>query len=254
LVSILATLLQPTSGYATILGHDILKESWFIRENVALMFGGEMIYYRLTGYRNLKYYSKLYGINNYKKKINDLAEKFDLSNWLNEYVSNYSKGMKLKLALARILLIDPKVLFLDEPMLGLDPNSVKEVIELLKGLKKTIFLTSHQMDVVQRICDRIAFLKDGKILKVDVQENFTKLISEEIKIKLKVARKKEELLKSLQNIEFVFNTDIKDDYILFNIKNEKCFPNLFTVLKDYPITSFYEMRPTLDDVFIKLSI
>ena len=108
-------------------------------------------------------------------------------------------------------------------MLGLDPKTVKDVIEILKGLNKTIFLTSHQMDVVQRICDRIAFLKDGKIIKVDVQENFTKLISEEIQIKLKVASKKEELLKSLENIEFVFNIDIKDDYILLTIKNQRLF-------------------------------
>ncbi|GAI01631.1 unnamed protein product, partial [marine sediment metagenome] len=92
----------------------------------------EMIYYRLRGYRNLKFFCKLYGIKNYKEKIRDIAEKFNLVYWLDEYVSNYSSGMKLKLALARILLIEPEILFLDAPMLGLDPNSVKKVISFLK--------------------------------------------------------------------------------------------------------------------------
>ena len=113
LVSILTTLIQPTSGYAIILGHNILKDAWFVKENVGLMLGGEMIYHRLTGYKNLKFYCKLYGIKDYQSKIKNLAEIFDLTEWLNQYVGKYSKGMKLKLALARILLIEPKILFLD---------------------------------------------------------------------------------------------------------------------------------------------
>ncbi|MFW9895924.1 MAG: ABC transporter ATP-binding protein [Candidatus Thorarchaeota archaeon] len=170
MVSILVTLLQPTSGYAMILGHNLLKEPWYVRENVGVMFGSEMIYHRLTGYKNLKFFCKLYGINNYREKINELTELFNIKNWLKEYVGNYSKGMKLKLALTRVLLIDPKILFLDEPMLGLDPKSVKDVIEILKSLNKTILLTSHQMDIVQRICDKIAFLKQGTIVKVDTKK------------------------------------------------------------------------------------
>lgn len=252
LVSILTTLIQPTSGYAIFQGHNILQDGWYVRENAGLMLGGEMIYRRLTGYRNLKFFCKIYGIKNYREKINDFAAKFNLTKWLNQYVSNYSKGMKLKLALARVLLIEPKMLFLDEPMLGLDPVTIKEVIKILRNLNITIFITSHQMDVVDKLCDRIAFLREGKILKIDNQENFKKLISEEIKLKLKISRKKQDFIKAFSNLEFVSNI-IDDDFIIFNLKSQNFFPTLFEFLKDYPIQSFNEIKPSLDDVFIKLS-
>jgi len=253
LVSILTTLIQPTSGTASILSHDILKDSWFIRENVGLMFGGDMIYNRLTGYRNLKFFCKLYGIKDYKKKIRDLAKKFELTDWLDQYVEKYSKGMKLKLALARVLLIEPKILFLDEPMLGLDPKTTKEVIEILKELKTTIFLTSHQMDIVSRLCDRIAFLREGNIVKVDTQENFKKLISEKIKIQLEVTEKRNDLLNLLDKNEFISGIKTNFDKIEFFIDKNNRFPELLNILKDFPIIHLNEINPTLDDVFIELS-
>ncbi|MFW9973005.1 MAG: ATP-binding cassette domain-containing protein [Candidatus Odinarchaeota archaeon] len=253
MVSILTTLIQPTSGYATILGHNILKEPWFIKENVGLMFGGEMIYYRLSGYRNLKFFSKIYGIKDYKSKIDELAELFNLIPWMNQMVSTYSKGMKLKLALARVLLINPKVLFLDEPLLGLDPKSVREVIKILVDLKKTIFLTSHQMNVIQELCERIAFLKQGEILKVDYKEKFLQLIKKKIKVELKVANKTNELIQTLKNHDFIYDIRIKRETIFFTIKDDTYFPKLFNILKNYPITHFNEKRPDLEELFITLS-
>ncbi len=212
-----------------------------------------MIYTRLTGYRNLKFFAKLYEIKDYKKKIIDLAELFNLNEWLNQYVFTYSKGMKLKLALARLLLIDPKILFLDEPMLGLDPRSVKDVIRILLDLKKTIVITSHQMGVVSKICDRIAFLKEGEILNIDTQENLKKLITEKIKIQLQVSQNKNEIMKLLNQLEFVNNVKEIDGNIDFFINNESDFPKLFNFLKGFPVIKFTEIRPNLEDVFIKLS-
>ena len=253
MVSILTTLLQPSSGYAKILGHNILTDAWIVRENVGLMLGGDMTYRRLTGYRNLKFFSKLYGIKNYKHKIKELAEKLNLSEWLDQYVSVYSRGMTLKLALARVLIIEPKILFLDEPMLGLDPKMVNEVIDILKNLNKTIFLTSHQMNIVSELCDRIAFLKEGKILKVDTQENFKKMITDKLKIQIKVSGKKELLVNALQHIDYISEIDESNEIISFLINNEHFYPNLLNILKDFPIIHINEIRPSLDEVFIKLS-
>ena len=253
LVSIITTLLQPTSGYANILGRNILKESWFVRENVGLMLGGELNYHRLTAYRNLKFFSKLYGIKDYKEKIHKLAKIFNLTNWLNQYVSNFSKGMKLKLALARVLIIEPKILILDEPMLGLEPTSVIEVIDILKGLNKTILLASHQMDIVSKLCDRIAFLKAGKLVKIDTQENFKKLIYNKVKIELRVSKDKDKLVHSLRDFDFISEIQLINENINFFISNEIFFPELFNFLKDYSVIHFNEIKPTLDDVFIKLS-
>ncbi|MFX1383808.1 MAG: ATP-binding cassette domain-containing protein [Promethearchaeota archaeon] len=253
LISILTTLIQPTSGYATILGRNILEEAWFIRENVGLMFGGDMIYHRLTGYKNLKFFCKLYGIKNYKVKIKNFAEKFNLADWLNQYVEYYSKGMKLKLALARVLLTEPKILLLDEPMLGLDPNTTRDIIDILRDLKMTIFLTSHRMDVVSRLCKRIAFLKEGKIIKIDTQENLKKTVFRKTMIQLEVSKNKTELIKSLNMLSFV--NDIKENVniISFLIEKRENFPELFNFLKDFPIIRFNEKEPSLDDLFIKLS-
>lgn len=252
MVSILTTLIQPTSGYANILGQNILKEAWFVKENVGLMFGSEMIYYRLTGYKNLKFFCKLYGIKNYKAKIYDIIEALGLTNWLNQYVDYYSKGMQLKLALARVLLTEPKILFLDEPMLGLDPKTVKEVINILKNLGLTIFLTSHQMDVVQKLCNRIAFLKEGKILKVDTHENFKKMIYDKIMIQLEVSKDENLLIDSLNRLDYIEDITQKKDKINFFIKNETDYPELLNFLKDFPIIHINEIEPSLDDVFIKL--
>lgn len=253
LVSILTTLSQPTSGYALILGNNILKKPWVVKENVGLMFGGEMIYHQLTGYYNLKYFSKIYGIKNYKEKIYRLTDKLNLSQWLNQYVATYSKGMKLKLALARVLLTEPKILFLDEPMLGLDPITVKEVITFLQNQNKTIFLTSHQMNVVSKLCDRIAFLKKGEIIKVGTQEEFKKLVYEKINFRLKLRNKKDEFIKSLKQINFILDIKVKEEWIIFSISNENYIPELFNYLKDYSVSNFTQIEPNLSDMFIKLS-
>ncbi len=253
MVSILTTLLRPTSGYATILGQNILEKPWFVKENIGLMLGGDMIYNRITGYKNLKFFSKIYGVKNYKTKITDLAEIFNLSKWVNQYVSSYSRGMKLKLALMRVLLIDPKVLFLDEPLLGLDPNGIVEISDILKNIKKTIFFTSHQMDIVQKLCNRIAFLKQGEIIKIDTQENFRKLISTKKKIELRILKDKDKIVQSLTKLDFVSEINVNENKIIFFIDDENNYPDLFDYLKNYRITQFNEIIPTLDDVFIKLS-
>ena len=210
LVSILTALIQPSEGYAKVLGRNVLKEQYFIKKNVGLMLGSDMIYYRLTGYRNLKFFCKIYNISDYEKKIKDIVEIMGLTSKLNQLVETYSSGMKVKLALARILLIDPKILFLDEPMLGLDPIIVKEIMNLLKNLKKTIFITSHQMNVVESMCSKIAFLKQGNIIKIDTKENFKNFIKGDTKIQVSVSDiRKNDLVKTLSNLEFVDNLKVE---------------------------------------------
>lgn len=254
MVSILTTLIQPTSGSAKILGHDILKNKRFVKENVGLMLGGDMIYYRLTGYRNLRFYSKIYNVKDYNKKINEIAEKLNLTEWLHQYVENYSAGMKVKLALARVLLIDPKILFLDEPMLGLDPKITRSIVDILMKFNKTIFLTSHQMNIVESLCDRIAFLREGKVIKVDSKENFKNFTSGGIKIQINVSdNRKNDLVKTLSNLEFVDNLKVENEDFYFSLRSKNNYPNLFEVISNFPITKFKEIELDLEDVFIKLS-
>ena len=253
LVSILSTLNQPTSGTVKILGYDVVKQPWNVKMNIGLMFGSEMIYHRLTGYQNLKFFSKLYGISNYKERIKDLAEIFNLTKWMDQYVDKYSKGMQLKLALSRILLINPRVLLLDEPLLGLDPKSVADLIGILKNLKQTIILTSHQMNIVEKLCNRIAFLKEGKIIKIDTQHNFKKYLFKSKKYKIKIPEKKDALIKKLKDEEYIIDIEQKKDHIILSIQEESSLNTLFNILKDFPIKGFTEIEPELDEIFLKLS-
>ncbi len=254
LVSILTGLIQPSEGYAKVLGRNVLKESYYIKKNVGLMLGSDMIYYRLTGYRNLKFFCKIYNISDYEKKIKDIVEILDLTSKLNQLVETYSSGMKVKLALARILLINPKILFLDEPMLGLDPKTANSIVDILKKFNKTIFLTSHQMNIVESLCDRIAFLKEGQIIKVDSKENFKNIIKGETKIQINVSEnRKNDLVKTLNNLEFVDNLKVENENIHFSLRSKSNYPNLFEVISNFPITKFKEIETDLEDVFIKLS-
>jgi len=254
LVSILTALIQPSEGYAKILGRNVLKERYFIKKNVGLMLGNEMIYYRLTGYRNLKFFSKIYNISDYEKKIKDIVGILGLTSKLNQLVETYSSGMKVKLALARVLLIEPKILFLDEPMLGLDPIIVQEIMNLLKNLNKTIFITSHQMNVVESICTKIAFLKQGNVIKIDTKANFIKFLQKEIKILIKIGLDKIiELTDELSTINYVSNIEHKKDIVCFNIQDRNCYPKILGILQKYPIKQIKELETSLDDIFIKLN-
>jgi len=254
MVSILTTLIQPTDGYAIVLNRNILTNPRYIKRNIGLMLGADMIYYRMTGYKNLKFFCKIYGIKDYKQKINNLAERFGLINWLNQLVENYSSGMKVKIALARVLLTDPKILFLDEPMLGLDPTFVNELINILLKLNKTIFLTSHQMNVVQKLCDRIAFLKNGEIITVDTRENFMKILKEKkVRLYVKISSKQDKFINQLKNLDFISDIKTENEKILITIPNESYYPKLFENLKNFPIIQINEQNPTLEDVFIELS-
>lgn len=160
LIKILIGLLQPTSGSALINGMDAEKQ----QEKIGLFFGHTtMMYHRITGYDNLEYYAGLYGVRDIDARIKKLCSQFRIRSWLDEYVEHYSKGMKIKLSLARALIHDPPILILDEPTLGLDVRISEEILEKLPKLKKTILFTTHYVDEAKRLADRIVILKKGKV-------------------------------------------------------------------------------------------
>ena len=253
LVQILTTLLQPTSGYAVIDGYNVLKYPLEIKKRVGLMLGASMLYYRITGYDNLKFFCKIYNIRNYKEMILKVAKEFELDNWLSQYVEKYSLGMKLKLSLCRALLINPSILFLDEPTLGLDVKVTLFVIDRLKSLNKTIFLTSHNMTVVEKLCNRIAFINKGNIIKVGTQEELKSLMKYEIKISIEISNNKKEFKKELNQQNFIHNiTENKSGFII-TLKNKKYYKDLFSILSKYNIEKINERELTLENLFVKLT-
>jgi ABC-2 type transport system ATP-binding protein len=170
-LKILSTILSPTSGTARIFGHDVLREPRQVRQLVALVTAEERsLYWRLTGRQNLEFFARLYGIERRRMdmKISELLELFVLSDAEHVRVAEYSTGMRQKLAIARGLLSDPKLLFLDEPTRGLDPAAAHNLLNLVREravehFENTVILTTHIAREVEQLCDRIATLNHGTL-------------------------------------------------------------------------------------------
>jgi ABC-2 type transport system ATP-binding protein len=169
-IKMLITLLIPTGGSANVLGYDVVKEPREVRKRIGYVFGGERgVYERLSGYDNLRYFAELYGVppKQQKQRIDELLELVGLTGREHERTEGYSRGMKQRLHVARGLLHDPEVVFLDEPTIGLDPVGARELratIGTLTEAGKTILLTTHYMFEADALCDRIAVITQGKIV------------------------------------------------------------------------------------------
>jgi ABC-2 type transport system ATP-binding protein len=169
-IKMLITLLIPTGGTARVLGLDVVREAREVRKRIGYVFGGERgVYERLSGYDNLRYFAELYGVpaREQKGRIEELLELVGLKGREHERAEGYSRGMKQRLHVARGLLHDPQVLFLDEPTIGLDPVGAREVratIASLTAAGKTVLLTTHYMFEADALCDRIAVISKGNIV------------------------------------------------------------------------------------------
>jgi len=169
-IKMLITLLLPTSGSARVLGLDVVKNAQEVRRRIGYVFGGERgVYERLSGYDNLRYFAELYGVppKLQKPRIEELLELVGLKGREHERAEGYSRGMKQRLHVARGLLHDPEVLFLDEPTIGLDPVGARELRSTIASLTaggKTVLLTTHYMFEADALCDRIAVISKGRIV------------------------------------------------------------------------------------------
>ena len=175
IIKIICSLLEPTSGRVLVDGAPPGER----KGEIGLVLGPAMVYRRMTGYDNLRYYGELYGVGNIDARIRELCGFLGISGWLDEYVEHYSSGMVSKLAVARALIHDPKVLVLDEPTLGLDVRMAEEIRGRILKLDKTILLTTHYMEEAKVLSDRVVLLNRGRVAKViedpkrvDIREEF----------------------------------------------------------------------------------
>ncbi|MBK8756283.1 MAG: ABC transporter ATP-binding protein [Actinomycetales bacterium] len=169
-IKMLITLLLPTSGSATILGHDVVAEPRAVRRRIGYVFGGDRgLYERLSALDNLRYFAELYAVpaREQAARIGELLEMVGLAGRERERVEGFSRGMRQRLHIARGLLHDPELLFLDEPSIGIDPVGARELRQTISGLReqgKTILLTTHYMFEADELCDRIAVITRGELV------------------------------------------------------------------------------------------
>ena len=247
----LTTLRNPTSGSAKVNGFDVVKQPSKVRNSIGIVFQDPSSDDILTGYENLKLHGMLYGMpaKLREDRIKEVLELVDLTDRKDDLVKKYSGGMRRRLELARGLMHHPKILFLDEPTLGLDPQSRDHIWTYIEKLAKeekiTIIITTHYMEEADKLCDRIAIIDSGKIVVLNSPSNLKKTIGGDI-VTLKTKNPNIEKLKKLR---FVKKVEIKNHTLTLTVTNAS--EHLPEILKNIGKVESVEVHsPTLDDVFI----
>lgn len=252
-ISMLCTLLKPTSGTARVAGYDVVGDAASVRRSIGLVFQDPTLDDLLTAQQNLEFHGVLYGLPRQlmKRRIDALLEMVGLADRRRDIVRNYSGGMRRRLEIARGLLHSPRVLFLDEPTIGLDPQTRAHIWSYIEELRKkeevTIFLTTHYMEEAER-CDRIGIIDYGTIVAMDDPSSLKASVGKD-RVTL-TAQDNGAAVKELE-LRFGIEPSVHDGEVVFHVPDGASFvPQLFQKMS-VPITSVSIQRPTLDDVFMK---
>lgn len=262
-VKMLTTLLIPTSGTATIRGFDIVQRAEDIRKRIGFIFGGERgLYWRLSGIDNLRYFASLYGVDPdiSKKRIPYLLELVGLQGRGEEKVDGYSRGMKQRLHVARTLLHDPEILFLDEPTIGLDPVGAREfrqVILDLQSQKKTILLTTHYMFEADALCNRVAVINHGRIVALDTPSGLKSKVRDMNVVEVEMFGLPANMLEGLRALPFVDSLSVEDHeqrqtLLVQTARGAEAVPDLLAALGGLKIGRVIVREPTLEDAYVRL--
>ena len=256
LIHILATLLKPTTGGAVVNGYDVLHNATKVRKSIGVVFQAPSSDDILTGYENLKIHALLYGIprGTREKRISEVLKLVGLEGRKNDQVKKYSGGMRRRLEIARGLLHHPKVLFLDEPTLGLDPQSRESMWTYIKEIvteeKVTIILTTHYMEEADLLCDRIGFISNGKIIALNSPSNLKQEMGGDI-VKINFIGDIPST-ETFTRFDFVHKVELEKNTAI--VYMDEVNSNMHSLIKDLKgVRTIDYKKPTLNDVFLRLS-
>ena len=262
-VKMLTTLLIPTSGVARVLGHDVDRDPQPIRKRIGFIFGGERgLYWRLSGIDNLRYFASLYHVEPEaaSKRIEYLLDLVGLKDRGKEKVEGYSRGMMQRLHIARTLLHDPEVLFLDEPTIGLDPVGARELRQVIRDLlaeRKTILLTTHYMFEADALCQRVAVINKGRIIALDTPQALKGHVSDLSVVDVEVYGLPPAVLESVRAMPFVDtvsleNADHRQWMRVQTRRGAEAVPDLMAALSGLRVGRVEVREPTLEDAYVRL--
>jgi len=262
-IKMLTTMLIPTSGKATVLGFDNEKDVVKIRERIGIVLGGERgLYTRVSAIDNLRYFADLYGVppNVRDKRVKELLEFMGLWDRARDRVETYSKGMKQRLHLARGLINDPELLFLDEPTIGLDPEIAIETRKMIKELVekgKTILLTTHYMFEADELCNRVAVIRNGEIVALDTPSGLKKYVMDTSVVEVEgfgITEKEVARFRELTGVLSV-SADLGENKQVLKIqtpKGSEIISEVQEILRNSRIYDIKIKEPTLEDAYLKL--
>ena len=254
-INILCTLLKPTSGRAVVSGFDVVRQQNQVRQQIGLVFQDPSLDDKLSGIQNLRFHAMVYNVPApvREQRMEQVLRMVELWDRRHSQVETYSGGMKRRLELARGLLHYPRVLFLDEPTLGLDPQTRfriwEYILELCRQEGTTIFLTTHYMDEAEK-ASRIAIIDKGKIVALDTPKKLKRIVGQDI-----ISLKTEDNDKAAEEIKLRYQIEVTSDGsgLTFAVDNGEEFLPCFIKELSTRIVSVNLRRPSLDDVFLKLT-
>ena len=255
-INMLCTLLKPTSGSATVAGYDVDTQMDMVRASIGLVFQDSTLDDYMTAQQNLRFHALAYGVpaDVRDARLQSLMEMVELWPRRKDRTRTYSGGMRRRLEIARGLLHQPKVLFLDEPTIGLDPQTRNKIWgyihELRKQIGLTIFMTTHYMDEADLNCDRIGVIDHGKIIALDTPERLKDAVGGDV-----ITLRTGDNAAAIDEIRRVYNIESseKNNQVVFSIKNGETFLPDFVKNFSGRILGVSVRRPTLDDVFLQLT-
>ncbi len=257
-INMLSTLLKTTSGHAEVAGFDVTKSTDDVRRSIGIVFQEPALDNKLTGKENLEFHGMMYGMaaDERRKRIGEVLALVELTDKAGVLVEKYSGGMKRRLEIARGLIHRPKVLFLDEPTLGLDAQTRRRIWEYIKKLNKeagvTIILTTHYMEEADYLCGRIAIIDHGKIVALDTPKKLKDVLGGDV-VCLEVEGDTAKYMQYAKALKWVRNAKIHDGELCLTMEHgEKRIPELVCAAPKHGISirSVSLRKPSLEDVFL----
>jgi len=263
-IRMLACLISPSEGSAKVSGYKIGEEPLEVRQTVGILTENPSLYERLTVQENMEFFAEAYNLTEPQEKaerIRELLEFFDLWERRNDKVATFSKGMKQKLAIARALVHNPPILFLDEPTAGLDPESAKEVRDLISMLsrreKHTVLLCTHHLEDAERLCSRVMIIKKGKSVVVGSPDELRNRIARKSSVQIDLKKVNPKIIEAAKKVNHVEQVDVDEAAsrlrIVLDDANEST-PDVVKSVVDAGglVTGVHILRPSLEEAYLKL--
>ena len=261
IISMISTLIEPTKGDILFEGKSILKDSKSIRQKLGVVPQDIALYPTLTGYDNLSFWGNVYGLkgSDLKKRILDVSDIIGLNGRLKDRVDKYSGGMKRRLNIGAALLHKPELLIMDEPTVGIDPQSRNHILDTVLELNKqgmTIIYTSHYMEEVEYLCNELCIMDEGNIIAYGSQQELVDLVKEKTQINLKLNKIDDVVIDSLKEIQGVHDVKINENVInLFGSSTDVLLADIIAKITEngWLIETIDVKKPNLESVFLHLT-